>query len=137
MIRRLYKNATIIDGSGNDPIQNGSIITKDDIIEKIGLFDYTDENIDEQIDLSDKFIMPGIIDAHVHSMLDETPHCLQSIAKRTDAENTIIVINNLKKLLSDGVVFFREMGGMNHIDVSISNAVSRGEVIGPDFLPWR
>lgn len=59
------KGATIFDGNGNS-IPNGIIVIKDGKIETIG-DEYTPiPGNSTTIDLSGKFITPGMIDAHIH-----------------------------------------------------------------------
>jgi imidazolonepropionase-like amidohydrolase len=64
-------NGTIIDGTGASPIQDGIIVIQDDQIKFIGQnqeFSIPPEA--EVVDALGGTIMPGIIDAHVHSTSD-------------------------------------------------------------------
>ena len=60
-------HATIIDGTGRPAIKNGAIVIQGERIQQIG----TRENITPGpgtmvIDATGKFVIPGLIDAHVH-----------------------------------------------------------------------
>jgi len=62
-----YFDATIIDGTGGPPITEGVLLVRDGRIERVGSADEVD--VPEGailVDLSGKFVMPGLIDTHVH-----------------------------------------------------------------------
>lgn len=63
-MRQVLRNATIIDGSGHDPFV-ADLSIRDDLIEEIG--DIVAEDGDVEIDCSDRYIMPGFVDAHSHA----------------------------------------------------------------------
>ncbi|MDZ7719132.1 MAG: amidohydrolase family protein [Balneolaceae bacterium] len=63
----VYRGATLFDGSGSDPIENSIIVIEGDRIDCVGTLSDCDIPDDSNmIDLSGKFITPGLIDAHVH-----------------------------------------------------------------------
>ncbi len=59
-------NATIITMEGNEVIENGTVLIKDNKIQKVGA-EMRLPNGATIIDCTDKTIMPGIIDVHAHS----------------------------------------------------------------------
>jgi imidazolonepropionase-like amidohydrolase len=59
--------ATLIDGTGAPPLQDAVVIVRDGRIECAGTRDACPPPADvENLDLSGKWIVPGIVDAHVH-----------------------------------------------------------------------
>ena len=135
MPRTLFQNMTLIDGSGNAPIHHASMLVADGVIQAIRHDPSVPAGYDELIDLTGKYVVPGMIDCHVHAGLDSELGCLERASAASEAETVITYINNLKKLVSDGVVFFREMGTKHHADIAISQAIIRGDLIGPGILP--
>ena len=64
---RVLKGARLIDGTGNDPIENAVLVIKGEAIEAVGKADTVSiPQGAEVIDTTGKTIMPGLIDAHVH-----------------------------------------------------------------------
>lgn len=64
---QVISGATLFDGTGSDPIENGVIVVRDDKIECIGSeVDCEIPNEASKVDASGKYITPGLVDAHVH-----------------------------------------------------------------------
>ncbi len=66
------KNGTLINGTGEIPIENAALLIKDNIIVAAGpeeLIKLPDTNLNI-IDAQEGFILPGFIDVHVHLMTD-------------------------------------------------------------------
>lgn len=76
----------------------------------------------ETYDYSNKFAMPGLIDCHVHvaSMDSEPTSAVQW------AQVTANAIDNMKKLMSAGVVACRDLGSCQGVTIGISNAQKAG-----------
>ena len=127
----LFKGATIIDGSGNAPVKGSLIIQGKDILEIGANVTCEDAKV---VDLSGKYVMPGIINAHAHILFDgDSPNSTGQLEKDTPAMAALRATKNLKKMLRSGVTFFRDMGGREHIDVDLRNARNQGIVEGPEF----
>jgi dihydroorotase len=60
-MKTLFKNANVVSSKG---ITLKDVLVHDRLIEKIA--DNIDENVDKEYDLTGKYLMPGVIDAHVH-----------------------------------------------------------------------
>ncbi|MEE8129330.1 MAG: hypothetical protein V3T48_03530, partial [Vicinamibacterales bacterium] len=62
-----FVGARIIDGNGDAPVENGVLVVRDGRIEAVGARDAVDIPPDaEQIDVTGRTIMPGLINAHGH-----------------------------------------------------------------------
>lgn len=63
----VLQQATLIDGRGADPIAAASVVIVEDRIVEVGqtssVFVYPDDQV---LDVEDRVIMPGVINAHVH-----------------------------------------------------------------------
>ena len=67
----VFVGATIIDGTGSDPIENGVLVVRGGRIEAVGPEDTVRVPADaEQVDLGGRIVMPGMINSHGHAAED-------------------------------------------------------------------
>jgi len=130
MEKTLFKNATVIDGTGKAPFKGDLLIEGKDILE-VGNVACECANV---VDVNGKTVMPGIINAHTHVLFDgDNPNSVGLLEKDTPSMVALRGSKNLLKLLRSGVTFFRDMGGRDHIDVDLRNARNQGIIDGPEF----
>ncbi len=68
----LISNGTVIDGNGGAPIADGAVLIQDNVIRVVGRkadIRLPSEAVN-QIDAGGGWILPGLIDTHVHVMLE-------------------------------------------------------------------
>ena len=119
--RIFFKGAVIIDGTGAAASKAGLLIEGDKILEIVkASAESTIEKSAKCIDLSGKFIMPGMINAHVHVCFDgDSPDSFGVITAESSNTTAIRSVDNLKRLLSSGVTWFRDMGGRDYVDIDL------------------
>ena len=128
--KTLFKGATIIDGNGGNPVKGDLLIEGKDILE-VGNVNSGDAKV---VDVSGKFIMPGLINCHVHCIMEgSSPDPFGVMAKDSTAMTALRGARNIKKLLHSGVTFFRDMGAPDFIDIDLRKACSAGIIEGPEF----
>ena len=124
----ILKNATIIDGTGNAPIQNGSVVVEGERIKEIlpGLPGRIPPDA-TVVDCRHQTLLPGLIDAHVHVGAVEAN--IMDQQRRNYASLLIIrALKVLKETLDQGFTTIREAGGA---DPGFREAVRQGYVQGP------
>ncbi len=68
----VFRDATILDCTGRDPIPGGAVVVSGERIEVVGRGDQVSVPRDARVvDLGGKTLMPGLIDAHAHMALVE------------------------------------------------------------------
>lgn len=133
--KTLYKGFTLIDGNGQSPLENAYLLVEDQKIVKVGKADdLNDSEGAEVVDLTGKTIMPGLINAHVHILMEPAGDPFSIMVNDSDATTTLRGVANLKKHLLAGTTFFRDVGGSNFIDLDLRDAVNAGMIDGPQFL---
>lgn len=115
--------------NGVERLFNQSIITDNETIVWTGNSDSKDiaiYAIDEVIDFSDLFVMPGLIDCHMHlASIDNIP-----ITAIEWAHATVNSMEKLKEVGTAGVVACRDMGSCEGLTIGISQAQKSGEIKG-------
>jgi imidazolonepropionase-like amidohydrolase len=82
------------------------------------------------IDLSDKFVMPGLMDMHTH-VVRNLSNSFYDGYFQSPHRATIGGIVNAEKTLMAGFTVIRNVGASNYQDVAIRNAINAGEIPGP------
>ena len=139
-----FVNGVILDGTQDMEPQSGKIILVDG--EKITAI--VDAGADtsgyEKIDLGGKYIMPGLINMHIHLPSSGKPKKKESDPKKLVK---IMTSNNLlRKIikavcrsaaqmqLNSGVTTIRTVGGVENADSSIRDDINAGKTVGPRIL---
>lgn len=116
---------TLLNIAGEEPLIERSIIVEDGkittVIDGYVQNDGTDDAAVTIIDLSDKFVMAGMMDMHVH------------FASRGDnpAEYALNGVKNAHKTLMIGFTTVRDLGAADDTIFKLRDGIEAGELIGP------
>ncbi|WP_062515677.1 amidohydrolase family protein [Halobacillus sp. KGW1] len=127
MSYKLIKNGTLLDGTGAEPIPDAVVLINGTKIEAVGSDIHLPEDIEvEVIDADQGYILPGLIDTHVHMVME-----LKDIGESLNEPFTLKfyqAIHYMKRTLDAGVTTIRDAG---FTDVGVKTAVEQGLVAGP------
>ena len=118
----IVKNINLIDGTGNEVQQNVDIKVENGVITKIG------QNLsgEDTLDGKGQYLLPGMIDSHVHVMLEMEP--LENRLSTPFSYNFYKAMDHLKRTVDAGVTTVRDALGA---DLGLKEAVNDGLVLGP------
>ena len=139
-----FINSVILDGTENmEPKAGLAVITDGERIIDIVPND-SDFSGCEMIDLKGKYLMPGLINMHVHLPSNGKPSKKQTDAKKlvkfalmnklTRRLLQAICESSAKTELYSGVTTLRTVGGVENYDTIIRDRINNGEIIGPRIL---
>lgn len=123
--------ATIIDGNGGAPVENGTIVVVGNRITDVGLSSLV--NVPQGarvIDGSGKFVTPGFIDSNVHLSLYGAGETIV----RYEHKNTNLALEAAQLQLKHGFTTVRDSYGSLLPLIQIRDAISRGDTVGPRML---
>lgn len=74
------------------------------------------------------FIMPGLIDMHVHLVWDGTDDPVASLREQSTQETVVVAVENARKELLGGVTTVRDLGSTDDIAITLASAVQQGQI---------
>lgn len=145
MKKYAFINGIILDGSENmSPVEGMMILVEGEKIAAIKPYVAAEVSDAEVIDLGGKYIMPGLVNLHVHIPADGAPK-----EKPTDAKKKVKLITSnpiiravgkkmcagyAKMQLMSGTTTIRAVGGVLDWDAVIRDKINAGKADGPRIL---
>lgn len=120
--------ATLIDGTGADPVENASIVVGDDgRIVEVGT-DLSRPSDGAVLDVGGATVMPGLVDAHVHMYSGKFGTNMQERALTPPSLHGYESMGNARETLEAGVTSVRDASGT---PVGFRMAIEQGLFAGP------
>lgn len=128
MAYTLIRNGTLIKGFGGQTVTHAGLLIEDNRIRAVGKADALPlpNGRFSEIDARGGFILPGLIDTHVHIMMEDIniPRMMQT----PFSLNFYRAIDHMRRTIDAGVTTVRDAGGA---DLGVKQAVEQGLVAGP------
>jgi imidazolonepropionase-like amidohydrolase len=123
--------ARLLDVKNGKMVKPGEVLVQGDRIAEVGTSVKHPAGA-EVIDLGDRTLMPGLIDAHVHLFLHPGAEDLQTVEESVP-QRTITAVLAARDDLMAGFTAERDMGteGAGSADTAVRNAIDEGSVPGP------
>ena len=115
---------------GEEPTSQQSILVRNGRIESVQTGYVTPDGA-EIIDLSDQFVLPGLIDSHVHLQGELSPSGRLDTVTLSSADNALDAARHARTTLMAGFTSAQEVGGQLEASIALRNAIRDGDVIGP------
>ena len=119
---------------GEAPRASAVIVVEGGIIRAVGGADLQIPQNAQIIDLSDQFVMPGMIDCHVHLSMEFTPDVRLRALQESDADRAFSAMANAQKTLLAGFTTVRDVGSKGDALFALRDAIDAGRVHGPRIL---
>jgi imidazolonepropionase-like amidohydrolase len=86
------------------------------------------------IDLRDSFVLPGLIDSHVHLTGQQNPNGRLEEVTQSNAEQAFVGARYARRTLMAGFTTVADLGGSNEAVFALRDAIRRGDVPGPRVI---
>lgn len=131
-MKKAVKCGKLFDTQNCKVLENKVVIIEDKTIyDVIDLREFAQEPDMEVIDLSDKFVTPGLTDLHVHSGMNGEGNDRMDLLHHTPAELTLYSLKNVQQDLYAGFTTLRDCGSQAFVSVALRDAINKGDFEGP------
>jgi imidazolonepropionase-like amidohydrolase len=124
--------ATVVNLDGGDPLGDAVVLVEGERISAIASAD--DIAVPDGarvIDASGTWLIPGLMNMHVHLGLVLPGKMAAELANETEGELALRVAANARGVLQAGVTTIRLPGQRGHADLALKKAIAKGQAIGP------
>ncbi len=128
-MQSLLINAVVFTGLKDIPEKDWAVLIEDDRIKAVGLQNeliqaYPDTQV---VDLSGKFLMPGLVDTHRHMIGYTEAQATVDVIATGAVEGVIVAYNSLRC----GITSVRDPGCKHFGILTLKNLVNQGLILGP------
>jgi len=132
----LIKTKGLVDVEDETILPNAFVLVEGDKISAVGSQKDlgSGEALGEVIDLSGKYVLPGLINSHAHLCMpaDGTP--LTTLAAETNEIWLLTAARNARKALMSGVTTVRDCGDRDGLIFQLRRAIGKGLAEGPRII---
>ncbi len=126
----------LLDRPGQTPRGPSTVVVRDGKIAEVRDGFAAPEAGARLIDLSSKFVLPGLIDMHVHISGDDNLLRSRLEASGRDVEDIFVIAQgNARRTLEAGFTTIRDLGGDGRTTTSLRDAIAAGVIVGPTIIP--
>lgn len=132
--RKILTHCNLIDGV-NDDVQAEVhiVLSGNEIIDVTkNLPDMSDE--DQVIDCSGKYVLPGLIDAHVHLVWDGSANPQSIIHHESDESAALDAYSHALDTMNLGITAVRDLGAPRATVLQVRDKINAGKLSGPTII---
>jgi imidazolonepropionase-like amidohydrolase len=130
----ILRKATLIDGTGREPLANAVIVVNGEKISAVGREGEVTQPPGEVIDLAGKTVLPGLLNMHEHLELRRGMGPFQERVAQPTNWAMMRATRNALLCLQEGVTTVRDCGSRQGLNIAIKRGVEEGMVIGPRIV---
>src|SRR5512135_206188 len=135
----LVQAGQVLDRPGKPARGPSTIVIRDGRVVDVraGLLDATAAEFAgaEVIDLRDKYVLPGLVDSHVH-LTSDTGGVLSQLeeVQLSPAAKAFNALTNAHRTLAAGFTTVRNLGDRDGVTLALRDAIRDGQLVGPNII---
>ncbi len=129
------KAARLYDGTRQAMVQDAVLLMKNTRIAAVGTASTVELPPEvEVVDVGDRTIMPGLIDAHVHILFTGGPKSGEESRTMSDNQVLLTGVQNAQLGLRSGLTTVRDCGDRNYLSLELRDFINAGNLAGPRIV---
>lgn len=126
---------TVLHVPGEQPLKEQTLVIKDGVIQDVlSGFQVSDDDAVTHVDLKHAFVMPGMMDMHVHLTHERGPNRFKDSMKMSDQLQGMRIIHYGMKTLKAGFTTVRDVGSNEQYMYAYRDAIKYGWIDGPRVI---
>jgi len=124
--------ASLIDGTGAEPVRGRAVVVEGDRITQV--VDDARAPRGRRIDLSGSTLLPGLINCHVHLCFGAEADPVRALKDEPLALTALKALRRAQETVEAGVTTVRDLGGCDYVELAVRRAIAEGLFPGPRIL---
>src|SRR6266536_3375008 len=124
--------ASLIDGTGAEPVRGRAVVVEGDRITQV--VDDARAPKGRRIDLSGCTLLPGLINCHVHLCFGAEADPVRVMKDEPHALTALKMLRRAQETVEAGVTTVRDLGGRDYAEFAVRRAIAEGLFLGPRIL---
>lgn len=129
----IISGATLIDGTGAEPVRGRAVVVEEGRIARLVDEAHAPRG-DLRVDLHGLTLLPGLINCHVHLCFGAEPDPVRAVLDEPLGLIAIKAALRARATVEAGVTTVRDLGGRDYVELSVKRAVAAGLIPGPRIL---
>ena len=126
----------LLDRPGRAPRGNSTIVVRGGKIAEVRDGFSAPQGGERVVDLRDRYVLPGLIDMHVHLYSEGDPLKARLEGQTRDYEDSVLIAaRNARITLEAGFTTVRDLGGEARGIATLRDFINNGELPGPTIVP--
>lgn len=128
-----FVDGPVIVGNGRI-LEHATVLVEGEKIVKVAEGNVNIPKDAQKIPMDGQILLPGFIDSHIHIGFDCSPEPMTSALAESQTMTVLKAANFARQTLLAGVTSFKDMGGIDGIDLELRQAINSGLIPGPRML---